>query len=56
MGNNKEKRFAEGIINLATYTVENSVGKCWPALAHEVKMPDSVRREYLHKDRESEID
>lgn len=44
-----EKRIAEKVLDMATYTTKNSVGKSFPALAHEVKMPDSVRKEFLNK-------
>lgn len=44
-----EKKLAKKIIDLASYTVNNSVGKCFPLLAHEVKMPESVRKEFLKK-------
>lgn len=52
MKQNMGKKVAKGIVDMALYTVENSVGKCFPAGVHEVKMPDSVRKEYLNKDME----
>lgn len=45
----KQKRIAEKTVELASYTVTNSVGKSFPLLAHEVKMPESVRKECLKK-------
>ena len=51
MKDKNERRFSKGIVDLALYTVENSVGKCFPACVHEVKMPESVRKEFLHKEK-----
>lgn len=45
-----EKKVVERIVDTAYYTVDNSVGKSFPLLVHEVKMPDSVRKEFLKKD------
>ena len=44
-----EKKIAEKITNLAYNTTKNSVGKSIPLLVHEVKMPESVRKEFLKK-------
>lgn len=52
MKTREKNKVARGIVDLALYAVENSVGKCFPACVHEVKMPDSVRKEYLNKDME----
>ena len=49
MKDKNERRLAEKIVELATYTVNSSVGKSFPLLAHEVKMPESVRKEFLKK-------
>lgn len=45
-----EKKLVNKIINAARYTVDNTVGKSYPIAVHEVKMPDSVRKEFLKKD------
>lgn len=44
-----EKKIAERISSLAYDTAKNSVGKSVPLIAHEVKMPDSVKKEFLEK-------
>lgn len=49
MKNTLERKIAEKITTLAFNTTKNSVGKSIPVLAHEVKMPESVRKEFLKK-------
>ena len=48
---NKKNKVAKGIVDVALYTVKSSVGKCCPLGVHEVKMPESVRKEFLHKEK-----
>ena len=48
-----EKKIAERISGLAYNTTKNSVGKSVPLLVHEVKMPDSVKKEFLEKKNEA---
>lgn len=48
-----KKNVADKIVNMALNTVEHSVGKCIPAAVHEVKMPESVKKQYLNKDNET---
>lgn len=50
MKKNFEKKLANKIINAARYTVDNTVGKSYPIGVHEVKMPESIRKEFLKKD------
>ncbi|WMC94381.1 hypothetical protein [Kineothrix sp. MB12-C1] len=45
-----EKVIANKIMDLACNTAKNTVGKSVPLLAHEVKMPESVRQEFLNKE------
>lgn len=47
MRNRTENMVAEKIVEIATNGVKNSVGKCWPLLAHEVEMPECVRQEFM---------
>lgn len=44
-----EEMVSEKILGMANYTVKNTVGKCFPVMVHEVKMPESVRKEFLEK-------
>lgn len=39
------KVIARKIADMAACTVENTVGKSVPLLIHEVKMPDSIRKQ-----------
>lgn len=48
-----EKMIASKVVDLACNTVKNTVGKSIPVLAHEVEMPESVRKEFINKDIEA---
>ncbi|NLL76849.1 MAG: hypothetical protein GX235_06340 [Clostridiales bacterium] len=47
---NLEKKLASKISDVALETVKNTVGKSVPALAHEVEMPECIRKEFLNKE------
>jgi hypothetical protein len=48
-----EKMIASKVVDLACNTVKNTVGKSLPVLAHEVEMPDSIKKEFMNKDLEA---
>lgn len=49
MRKNTEEKIAKKVTELALDTVKNSVGKCFPYGVHEVKMPESVKAEFLNQ-------
>ena len=44
-----EEKMAQKITSAALFTVKNSVGKSFPYGVYEVKMPASVKAEFLNK-------
>lgn len=44
-----EKKLVNLIIDLADHTAKNTVGKSIPLLAHEVKIPEKIRKDLLQK-------